>query len=163
MGLKFVSSDSVVVDCYAARHNGMQWTLVNNLTMERIDCETGIYAVDKLRYACPSVQTYLDALHKANAPEKEPKKDDGYVERTCHVSVDDAPALLNLLDASGHVTHWRATRSAVLSRKDCVVIQLDYTSDRQLLFQEDGKVVFRDEEPAPPAAPATPAHAGEGA
>lgn len=157
MGLKFVNKGSVVVDCYAARHNGMQWTLVNNITAERIDCINGFTAVEKLRDACASVQNYLDKLRK----EGEQEKDDGYSERTCFVSIDEAPTFLNLLDASDHVTKWNATRSAMLSRDERCIVEIAYTSDRQLLFQEGEKVVFRDEEPATPATPTATAHESE--
>ena len=142
MGLKFVNKGSVIVDCRIAQRNGMQWTLVNNLTMERTYCRGGCDAVEKLRDACQSVQGYLDKLRK----DVEPKKDDGYSERTCFVSVDDTPALLNLLDASDHVAKWKATHEVMLSRSDRAIIRINYKSDRQLLFQEGDKVVFRDEE-----------------
>lgn len=141
MGLKFVGKDSIVVDCRVARHNGAPWTLIDNRANKRIDCRTGADAVEVLRDACTSVQDYLDKLGKA-----EPAKDDGYSERICFVSIDDAPALLNLLDASDHVKEWDATRNGVLSVGERNIVRIDYTSDRQLLFQEGDKVVFRDEE-----------------
>ena len=140
MGLKFVKNGSVVVDCYAARHNSMKWTLVNNLTAERIDCMDGCDAVEKLRGACASVQEYLDKMKTG-----EQEKDDGYSKRACFVDVDDAPAFLNLLDASDHVKEWNAKQIDALSHGERGIVRIDYTSDRQLLFQEGDKVVFRDE------------------
>lgn len=151
MGLKFVNKGSVVVDCRAAMRNGMPWTLVNNSSMERIYCASGRDAVDSLRDYCIEVQQYLDELGK----DGEQKKDDGYKTRICFVGIDDAPALLNLLDASDHVSKWNAKRSDILCSGERCIFRIDYRSDRQLLFQVDGKVVFRDEEPA------TPAHAGD--
>lgn len=142
MGLKFVGRGSVVVDCRAAQRNGMQWTLVNNCTGELMYCQIGVDAVERLRDACQSVRDYLDKLPK----EVEQEKDDGYSTRICYVSVDDAPAFLNLLDASDHVKEWDATRNGVLSTGERTVVRIDYKSDRQLLFQEGDKVVFRDEE-----------------
>lgn len=143
MGLKFVDKGSVVVDCRAARHNSMQWTLVNNFTAERTDCMNGCDAVEKLRDACTSVQEYLDKLRKDGEREKE--KDDGHSVRVCYVSIDDAPAFLNLLDASEHVSEWHAERNDMLSYGEHCIVRIEYTADRQLLFQEGGKVVFRDE------------------
>lgn len=142
MGLKFVGKESVVVDCHAARHNGMRLTLVNNLTMARIDCVDGCDVVEKLR-DCASVQEYLDRLRKEGEQEK--KKDDGYSVRVCYVNIDDAPAFLNLLDASDHVSEWHAERNDLLSSGEHAIVRINYKSDRQLLFQEGGKVVFRDE------------------
>lgn len=152
MGLKFVRKGSVVVDCRVASRNGMEWTLVNNATGERMYCVNGCDAVGRLRDACASVQRYLDDLRKAG--EQEQEKDDGYSKRVCFVDIDDAPALLNLLDASDHVKVWNAARNDPLSHGKRDVIRIDYMSDRQLLLQEGGKVVFRDEEPATPATPA---------
>ena len=159
MGLKFVGRGSVVVDYRIAQRNGMQWTLVNNCTGERMYCQTGVDAVERLRDECKSVQDYLDKLPKAG----EPKKDDGYSIRVCYVGIDDAPAFQNLLDASDHVSELHAERNDLLSSGKHAIVRINYKSDRQLLFQEGDKVVFRDEEPATPAAPATPAHEGEGA
>lgn len=143
MGLKFVGRGSVVVDCRAAQRNGMQWTLVNNCTGELMYCQIGVDAVERLRDACQSVRDYLDKLHKEGEQEK---KDDGYSGRICFVSVDDAPAFLNLLDASDHVATWKATQEVMLSRGERAIVRIDYKSDRQLLFQEGDKLVFRDEE-----------------
>ena len=143
MGLKFVDKGSVVVDCRVAKSNGMQWTLVNNTTAERINCMNGCDAVEKLRDACISVQNYLDDLRKDGKREKE--KDDGHSVRVCYVSIDDAPAFLNLLDASEHVSEWHAERNDMLSYGEHRIVRLEYTADRQLLFQEGNKVVFRDE------------------
>lgn len=141
MGLKFVDKGSVVVDCRAAWHNSMQWTLVNNITAERTDCMNGCDAVEKLRDACTSVQEYLDKLRK----EGEQKEDNGCRTRVCFVGIEDVPALLNLLDASEHVSKWNAEKNIVLSHGERAIVRIDYSSDRQLLFQEGGKVVFRDE------------------
>jgi hypothetical protein len=140
MGLKFVGKDSIVVDCRVARHNGAPWTLIDNRANKRIDCKTAVDAVEVLRDACASVQDYLDKLGKA-----EPAKDDGYSVRVCYVNIDDAPAFLNLLDASDHVSEWHAARNDILSSGEHAIVRIDYKSDRQLLFQEEGKVVFRDE------------------
>lgn len=140
--LKFVKKGSVVVDCRIARQNGKAWTLVNNCTGERMYCQNGVDAVERLRDNCKSVQDYLDELGK----DRKQEKDDGYSGRVCFVSVDDAPAFLNLLDASDHVATWKATQEVMLSRSDRAILRIDYKSDRQLLFQEGGKVVFRDEE-----------------
>lgn len=155
MGLKFVGKGSVVVDCRAAQRNGKQWTLVNNSTMERMYCQIGSDVVEKLMGDCPSVQDYIDKLRKAD----EKKRDDGYSERICFVSIDDAPVLLNLIDASDHVKEWDATRNGVLSVGERTIVRIDYTSDRQLLFQEGDKVVFRDEDPSTPK---DAEHDGEG-
>ena len=146
MGLKFVNKGSVIVDCCAARHDGMHWTLVNNLTMERIDCTNGCDVVKRLK-DCVPVPEYLDKLREAGEQE-EAETDNGYSERICHVSIDDAPAFLNLIDASDHVTEWNAMRNDMLSRGERAIIRIEYKSDRQLLFQEGDKVVFRDEEPS---------------
>lgn len=142
MGLKFVNNESVVVDCRDARRRDMQWTLVNNHTMERMDCKSGCDAVEKLRDACFSVKEYLDNLGKAEKCED----DDKYSKWTFYVHINDAPALLNMLDASDHVNEWNAARNDLLSRER-VIVRINYTSDRQLLFQEGNKVVFRDDEP----------------
>ena len=144
MGLKFVNKGSVVVDCRAAMRSGRSWTLVNNSSMERIYCASGRDAVDRIRDYCIEVQQYLDKLGKAG----EQEKDDGNKTRTCFVSIYDAPALLNLLDTSDHVSDWNADRDDMLSIGERGIIRIDYRSDRQLLFQVDGNVVFRDEEPA---------------
>jgi len=146
MGLKFVNKGSVIVDCRSAMRNGKSWTLVNNSSMERIYCTSGRDAMGRLRDTCIEVQQYLDELGKDGKQEK----DDGYSERICFVSVDDAPAFLNLLDASDHVVTWKATQEVMLSRGERGIVRIDYKSDRQLLFQEGDKVVFRDEEPATP-------------
>lgn len=147
MGLKFVNERSIVVDCHDAWRKGMYWTLVNNGTMERVDCKSGCEAVERLKDTCIEVQQYLDELGKAG----EQEKDDGYKTRACFVSIDDAPALLNLLDASDHVSEWNARRNDMLCSGERCIIRIDYRSDRQLLFQVDGNVVFRDEEPANPS------------
>lgn len=144
MGLKFVNKGSVIVDCRSAMRNGKSWTLVNNSSMERMYCVDGCDAVGRLRDDCKSVQDYLDKLRREGAQEK---KDDGYSVRVCYVSIDDAPAFLNLLDASDHVSEWHAERNDLLSSGKHAIVRIDYKSDRQLLFQEEGKVVFRDEEP----------------
>lgn len=146
MGLKFVNKGSIIVDCYAARHSGIKWTLVNNIATERIDCMNGRDAVEKLRDACVDVKNYLDKLEKA----KDPKEDDKYSERVCFVNIKDTPALLNLLDASDHCVEWDACINNTLSYGDISIVRIDYKSDRQLLFQEGDKVVFRDEESATP-------------
>jgi hypothetical protein len=146
MGLKFVNSGSVIVDCNAARRDG-DWTLVNNRTMDRINCRNGIAVVDKLRRICPSVQSYLDEPYKPKAPEN-------VKARVFYVSTEDAPALLNLLATSEYVLEWDASRSSVISSGDRPVIRIEYKSDRQLLFQEGDKVVFRDEDTATQSAQA---------
>ena len=142
MGLKFVNKGCVVVDCADEVCNGKQWTLVNNRTMERIYCQSGVDAVEKLRDACTEVQNYLDELRK----EGDKEKTDGYGVRACFVGIDEAPTLVNLLDESDHVVEWRAERNNMLSHGEHYIVRIDYKSDRQLLFQEGGKVVFRDEE-----------------
>lgn len=151
MGLKFVGRKSVVVDCRAKLLSGIKWTLVNNSTMEQINCVDDRHAVMRLRDACTSVQEYIDKLEKA----KEPEEDDRYSERVCFVNINDTPALLNLLDASDHCVEWDANINNTLSHGDLSIVRIDYLSDRQLLFQEGEKVVFRDEEPE------TPSHKGE--
>lgn len=149
MGLKFVNKGSVVVDCRATQRKGMMWTLVNNITMERMYCQCGCDVVEKLRDASPAARNYLKKLCKAGKPEN--AKDDGYSIRVCYVGIDDAQALMNLLAASDHVVEASACRDNVLSHGERSILRVEYKSDRQLLFQEGDKVVFRDEEPATPA------------
>lgn len=146
MGVKFVGRESVVVDCRAKQLNGIKWTLVNNSTMEQVNCVDGSHAVMRLRDLCTSAREFMDKLVK----DKEPKEDDKYSERVCFVNIKDTPALLNLLDASDHCVEWDACTNKTLSHDDISIIRIDYKSDRQLLFQEGDKVVFRDEEPATP-------------
>lgn len=150
MGLKFVNKWSVVVDCRAARHNSMQWTLVNNITTERIDCMNGCVAVEKLRDVCSSVQNYLENLGKLDKNEEQ-EKYDGYKNWICFVDIGDVPAILNMLDASDYVVEWKSERNNTLSYGKRCIVRIDYKSDRQLLFQEGDKVVFRDKELANPS------------
>ena len=139
MGLRFVNKDSVVVDCYGNRHSRKNWTLVNNITGEVQDFGSSRDVVTHLKEASPDVKAYIADLVDG---EKERRKVKTW---TFLLRREIAPAIVNRLDASEHVTEWGTKPVDALSSKDTAIIRIDYASDKQLLFQDGEDVVFKDE------------------
>jgi len=139
MGLRFVNKDSVVVDCYSNRHGRKAWTLVNNLTGEAQDFGSSRDVVTHLKEASPDVKAYIADLVDG---EKERRK---FKTWAFFLRREIAPAIVNRLDASEHVSEWEIKPVDALSSKDTAIIRVNYTADKQLLFQDGEDVVFKDE------------------
>lgn len=130
MRIKLVNKDSLVVDCHAAMKDGRRWTLIDNETGERTDFRTA-----------GGIASYL--RDNAGVGAQEDVEGPKYKTWAFFVDRDAAPSLLNLLDASDHAIEWKV-RKLGNDTLDSRIVRIDYKSDRQLLFQEDGNAVFRD-------------------
>lgn len=140
MGLRFVNRDSVVVDCYGNRHGRKLWTLVNNVTGEVQDFGSALDVVMRMKEANPEVVgAYIGELVDG---EKERRK---FKNWAFFLRREIAPAIVNRLDASEHVSEWEIKPIDTLSSKDTTIIRLNYTADKQMLFQDGEDVVFKDE------------------
>lgn len=139
MGLRFVNKDSVVVDCYGNRHSRKTWTLVNNVTGEVHDFGSALNVVEHMKEANLDVEAYIAKLVDG---EKERRK---FKNWAFFLRREIAPAIVNRLDASEHVSEWEIKPIDTLSSKDTTIIRLNYTADKQMLFQDGEDVVFKDE------------------
>lgn len=140
MGLRFVNKDAVVVDCRGNRHSGKRWTLVDNITGEIQDFGSDRDVVTHMKEASSDVEAYIGELVDGEKERRKVKKWAFFLRR------EIAPAIVNRLDASEHVSEWEIKSIDALSGKDTTIVRINYAADRQMLFQDGEDVVFKDDE-----------------
>lgn len=129
----------VTVNCAANYSNDKRLTLVDNKYGEAHDFEL---SSDLLKYLLEKgftgVENYIDELvaEKLNK-ELEDRK---WREYAFFVKKSDAPYILNKLDASGNVKKWEVSEESMF--KDGGMVRIDYTADKQILFQTPEGVII---------------------
>ena len=129
----------VTVNCKKNCKNDKRLTLVDNKYGEAHDF--GLSA-DLLKYLLDNgftgVENYIDELvaEKLNK-ELEDRKWREYV---FFVKKSDAPYILNKLDAFENVKRWEASEDSLF--KDEGMVRINYTADRQILFQSPEGVII---------------------
>jgi hypothetical protein len=141
MGFMWINKN-VKVNCEKNYKDDKRLTLVDNKWGEAHDFSL---STDVLKYLLEKgftgVENYIDELVAEKfKKEQEERK---WVEHVFYVKKDDAPYILNKLDASDHVKHWEVTEEIIF--KDAGLVRIDYTADKQILQQfGDGVVVDLD-------------------
>ena len=139
MGLRFVNKDAAVVDCRGNRRSGKRWTLVDNSTGEVQDFGSDRDVVRHMKEPSSDVEAYIGELVDGEKERRKVKSWAFFLRR------EIAPAIVNRLDASEHVSAWEIKSIDALSGKDATIVRINYTADRQMLFQNGEDVVLKDE------------------
>ena len=129
----------VTVNCKKNYSNDRRLTLVDNKYGEAHDFSL---STDVLKYLLEKgfdgVSNYIDELvaEKFNK-ERENRK---WREFAFFVKKSDAPYIINKLDASDNVKQWEVLDDTVF--KEDGMVRIDYTADKQILFQTPDGVVI---------------------
>ena len=129
----------VTVNCKKNYSNDRRLTLVDNKYGEAHDFSL---STDVLKYLLEKgfdgVSNYIDELvsEKFNK-EQENRK---WREFAFFVKKSDAPYIINKLDASDNVKQWEVLDDTVF--KEDGMVRIDYTADKQILFQTPDGVVI---------------------
>lgn len=133
------NSRKVTVNCAANYSNDKRLTLVDNKRGEAHDFEL---SSDLLKYLLEKgftgVENYIDELvaEKLNKELEERK----WRKHTFYVKKSDAPYILNKLDASENVKEWEVSEESFF--KDEGMVRINYTADKQILFQTPEGVII---------------------
>lgn len=133
------NSRKVTVNCAANYSNDKRLTLVDNKCGEAHDFSL---STDLLKYLLKkgftSVENYIDELvaEKLNKEQEDRK----WREFAFFVKKSDAPYIINKLDASGNVKRWEVNEDSMF--KDEGMVRINYTADKQILFQTPEGVVI---------------------
>jgi hypothetical protein len=133
------NNKKVTVNCKKNHENDKRLTLVDNKYGEAHDFSV---STDLLKYLLEKgftgVENYIDEL-VAEKYNKE-LEDRKWIHYSFYVKKTDAPYILNKLDASENVKKWEASEDSLF--KDEGMVRINYTADRQILFQTPDGVVI---------------------
>lgn len=141
MGFMWINKN-VKVNCDKNYKNDKRLTLVDNKLGEAHDfCASTEVLEYLLENGFYGVERYIDELVEAKfKKEQEERK---WVDHVFYIKKDDAPYIINKLDASDHVKKWEVSEGGIF--KDIGLVRIDYTADKQILQQfGDGVVVDLD-------------------
>jgi hypothetical protein len=129
----------VTVNCKENYKDDKRLTLVDNRWGEAHDF---ILSTDVLKYLLEKgftgVENYIDELVEEKF--KKEQEDRKWREYAFFVKKTDAPYILNKLDASENVKRWEVNEDSVF--KDEGMVRINYTADRQILFQSPEGVII---------------------
>ena len=131
--------DKVTVNCKKNYENDLRFTLVDNYSGVALDFKRSIDILDYfMEDELSPVKFYVDKLvEKRFNEEKENRKWKTY---TFFLKKSEAPYIINRIDSSEHVKHWRIHDD---DRFECEgMVIMTYAADKQILRQEvDGVVI----------------------
>ena len=133
------NSKKVTVNCKKNHENDMRLTLVDNKYGEAHNF--GL-STDVLKYLLEKgftgVENYIDELVEEKF--KKEQEDRKWREYAFFVKKTDAPYILNKLDAFENVKKWEVNEDSMF--KDEGMVRINYTADRQILFQSPEGVII---------------------
>jgi hypothetical protein len=129
----------VTVNCKKNHENDKRLTLVDNKYGEAHDFSV---STDLLKYLLEEgftgVENYIDELVEKKFEEEQ--EDRKWREYAFFVKKTDAPYILNKLDAFENVKRWEVNEDSMF--KDEGMVRINYTADRQILFQSPEGVII---------------------
>ena len=129
----------VTVNCKKNYSNDRRLTLVDNKYGEAHDFSL---STDVLKYLLEKgfdgVSNYIDELVADKFNKKQENRK--WREFAFFVKKSDAPYIINKLDASDNVKQWEVLDDTVF--KEDGMVRIDYTADKQILFQTPDGVVI---------------------
>lgn len=138
MGFMWINKD-VKVNCEKNYKNDKRLTLVDNKWGEAHDFSV---STDVLKYLLTEgftgVSNYIDELVAEKLNKEQEKRK--WREYAFYVKKADAPYILNKLDSSENVNKWEVSEESLF--KDEGMVRIDYTADKQILFQTPDGVVI---------------------